>query len=60
MHDHRTLQTGADNVGKVSIKVENEAGGKQKQEQGVRGGPDKDKYVVGGRGEKNKDVTKAF
>ena len=37
LRDHRTLQTGADNIGKVSIKVENEAGGKQKQEQGVRG-----------------------
>ena len=60
MHNHRTLQTGADNVGKVSIKVENKAGGKQKQEQGVRGGGNKDKYVVGGRGEKNKDVTKAL
>ena len=38
--------------------MKNKAGGKQKQEQSVCGGPNNDKYAAGAKGEKNEDVTK--
>ena len=40
-----------DGIGKVRIEMENKARGKQVNEQGVRGHPDKDEYVAGGKEE---------
>ena len=45
-----------DGAGKVSIEMEYEAGGEQKQEQGVHGGPNKNKYMAGGRQEQEHDT----
>ena len=45
--------SGRDTISEVGIQMENEAVGKQEQEQGVFSGPDKDEYMARGRGEKD-------